>query len=1101
MKTIIRGALAGCLASLLSLNSSAVEYDTSTLWSDSTQSILPAQMMNTEIPNLSSYRVLQSATQDLTEILASAPDRSLAKEGLLVDLPLPNNRFVRFRIFRDSIMEPELAEKFPHVATYWGYDESNPKNRGRFDVTDHGFHGMFSYNGERIFVDPLQSGDVNTYINYRKSDAKPRGPFFDRVVIEPGYRQQLSIEQESLLPPTQPDGLLRSYRLAVATTGEYTQFHGGTVSGGLSAVVTTINRVNEVYESDFSVRLNLVGDNDQLIYTNPNSDPYTNGNGDLNSNTGNINSEIGSGSYDVGHIFQTSGGGVAGLGVVCSSSKGRGLTGLPQPTGDPFYIDYVAHEIGHQFDGLHTFNGTSSSCGGANRSSSAAYEPGSGATVMAYAGICDDENLQNNSDPYFHTHSISEVNAFITNGGGSSCASISDTGNTPPLVEAGINYTIPANTPFTLVGSASDADTGDEALLTYVWEQYDLGSSSSSPATMVDNGNRPIFRSFIPTNDPSRTFPNLDDILEGTSTLGVSLPTTNRNLDFRLTVRDTKGGVAIDDMVVTVSNTGQSFEINSPSSGSVVTGGQLSVLTWNVAGTSASPINCSQVDVDFSSDNGATFATIVSGLANNGSGNVVLPNSATNNARIKLKCSDNIFFAMSDRFNVQVGGPNQAPSFNNDPIVKADAASGSSYSASLIGDATDPDGNPLIFSLNAGPAWLDLAPGGALSGTPENSDIGLNSFSVSVSDGEFSDSATLNITVTEAVATVGITTVESTSTTTQNRRAMPYIMPEDGVLKSISMYHTAGDGDMILAVYADDNGLPGDRLALSAETPVSGITGWQTINLLSDVFIPEGTQFWLAWIYEDNPGIFYSTGSPGRANINETWSNGADNMPASYGASTQANFRYSIYATYTAGGDPIPSPTPSPSPSPAPSPTPVPTCSVEEGFESGAGGWINETASTCSTGSFISGAPTEQVNGGVTTQVGGANTGDAAFYTASNSSAGVNDVDGGNCITSSPTYSVSSASTLSVAYFHGQRDAGDDSAGDFFQLELSTDGGNTFSTLVSNGDSTSNAAWQTIEASIPSGANVVMRVQCSDGAGPGDLVECGIDDVTICPNL
>jgi len=178
---------------------------------------------------------------------------------------------------------------------------------------------------------------------------------------------------------------------------------------------------------------------------------------------------------------------------------------------------------------------------------------------------------------------------------------------------------------------------------------------------------------------------------------------------------------------------------------------------------------------------------------------------------------------------------------------------------------------------------------------------------------------------------------------------------------------------------------------------------------------------------------------------------------------------------------------------------PPPTCTVEEGFESGTGGWSNSSASSCSTGSYVSGTPSQQSNGGVTTQVGGANSGSNAYFTATNTSAGANDVDGGNCIASSPNYNVTSNSTLSIAYFHGQRDAGDD-ASDFFNLELSTDGGNNFTSIASAGDARVNAAWATANAQIPAGSDVVLRVQCSDGAGPGDLVECGIDDVNICPN-
>lgn len=177
-----------------------------------------------------------------------------------------------------------------------------------------------------------------------------------------------------------------------------------------------------------------------------------------------------------------------------------------------------------------------------------------------------------------------------------------------------------------------------------------------------------------------------------------------------------------------------------------------------------------------------------------------------------------------------------------------------------------------------------------------------------------------------------------------------------------------------------------------------------------------------------------------------------------------------------------------------------PTCTVDDDLESGSAGWVNGAAATCTTGDFVLGNPTQQTNGGVTTQVGGAASGVNALFTATNSSAGNADVDGGNCVLESPTWSVTAASTLTVNYFHGQRDAGDDPGGDFFLLEVSTDGGTNYSPIVSLGDVTSNAAWTGASAQIPAGSSVRLRVQVSDGAGEGDLVEAGIDDVSICDN-
>ncbi len=180
--------------------------------------------------------------------------------------------------------------------------------------------------------------------------------------------------------------------------------------------------------------------------------------------------------------------------------------------------------------------------------------------------------------------------------------------------------------------------------------------------------------------------------------------------------------------------------------------------------------------------------------------------------------------------------------------------------------------------------------------------------------------------------------------------------------------------------------------------------------------------------------------------------------------------------------------------------TPPPPCTLEEDFESGAGGWTNDGSSTCSTGTFVVGTPTAQSNGGVVTQVGGDHTSGSgnAFFSATNTSAGSNDIDGGTCIVTSPVYAVSETSEVSVWFFHGQRDAGDD-GGDFFSLEISTDGGGTWSTMASFGDVTVSAAWAEITASVPAGANVQLRVQAADGPAGGDLVEAGVDDISICP--
>ena len=454
---------------------------------------------------------------------------------------------------------------------------------------------------------------------------------------------------------------LRTFDTAVAATGEYTQFHGGSVASGLSAIVTAMNRVNQIYERDIAARMILVADNDQIIYVNGNTDPYTNNSGSsmLGENQSNLDAVIGDANYDLGHVFSTGGGGIAGLGVIgISGQKARGVTGLGSPIGDPFYIDYVAHEIGHQYGGRHTFNGDSGSCSG-NRSGSAAYEPGSGSTIQAYAGICGNDNLQSNSDDMFHSESISEMRETITTGAGNAAATLVTTNNSQPVVDAGMNYTIPAETPFTLTAEGSDPDSND--VLTYSWEQRDLGPQQD--VNGGDNGSSPLFRAWLPTEDPSRTFPRLSDLLNNTTVVGETLPTTDRTMDFRVVLRDNSlepaGGIATDDMTVTVVDTGAAFEITSQNTATTWIGGNTETISWNVAGSDAAPINAEFVDLLFSADGGGDFDIVLaSNVSNDGEQSISVPNIATGNGRIMVRAANNIFFDVNNSaIEVVEGGP------------------------------------------------------------------------------------------------------------------------------------------------------------------------------------------------------------------------------------------------------------------------------------------------------------------------------------------------------------------------------------------------------------------------------------------------------------
>jgi hypothetical protein len=314
----------------------------------------------------------------------------------------------------------------------------------------------------------------------------------------------------------------------------------------------------------------------------------------------------------------------------------------------------VAHEIGHQFAGNHSFNGTTSSCGGGNRNAATAWEPGSGSTIMAYAGICGAENLQPNSDDVFHVGNLQEMTTFIQSGGGSVCDAPTANGNTIPTVSGGSDYTIPQTTPFVLTATGNDPD-GDS--LTYIWEELDIGTAAP-PNT--DNGSRPIFRSFNVSPDPFRTLPRLQDVLAGlpTPTFGEAWPTTNRVLNFRATVRDNRsggGGVATDPVAITVTAGAGPFAVTQPNTAVTWIQGMNEPVNWNVANTNAAPVNCASVDITLSTNGGTSFpTTLAAGTPNDGTQTITVPVVTTTTARVKVQCSTTPFFDIGNaNFTIQ----------------------------------------------------------------------------------------------------------------------------------------------------------------------------------------------------------------------------------------------------------------------------------------------------------------------------------------------------------------------------------------------------------------------------------------------------------------
>ncbi len=662
-----------------------------TIWRDVAELQVPQSGARHIVPF--AYRTVQLDMNALHTKLATAPwelTEAAQSTAVILELPQPDGTMGRFRVEEYRMMEPALAAQYPDWHTYHGQGVDDPTAVVRIDLTELGFHGMV-LGGTKgtYYIDPYQAGDTTHYISYFKHNfvnTRAEGPA-DQVLVDESAQAWLdSLESgESNFAPT--NGILRTYRLAVAATGEYTAFHGGTVSAGQAAIVTAINRVNGVYEREVNIRMLLVSNNSSIVYTNSSTDPYTNNNGStmLGQNISNLNSVIGSANYDIGHVFSTGGGGVAYLGVPCTSNKAGGVTGQSSPVNDPFYIDYVAHEMGHQWGAEHTFNGTTGSCGGGNRSASSAYEPGSGITIMAYAGICGAEDVAKNSIDTFQSRSYDQIRAYINGGSGDSCDVPITVGNAAPVVNAGSDYSIPSRTPFELTGSATD---NTPSTLTYDWQQYNAGSSTSSTNTNTDLGNNPILRPWLPRTNGTRVFPDLTYILNnantppnptgcpiipgqptpgGTCSPGQTLPTTNRTLAFRLVVRDNtanQGGVDYDTANVTVVSSAGPFQITSNNStGGSFPGNSSQTVTWNVASTTASPISCANVTISLSTDGGNTFpTTLAASVANNGSASVTLPNVTTSTARLKVKCATNIFFDINNaNFLITSGGPTSTP--------------------------------------------------------------------------------------------------------------------------------------------------------------------------------------------------------------------------------------------------------------------------------------------------------------------------------------------------------------------------------------------------------------------------------------------------------
>jgi subtilisin-like proprotein convertase family protein len=631
---------------------------------------------NLRVLKPSSFSAFEMDVPAMRQVLSSAPmefSTEATQQPALLDLPMADGIMQTFKLQESPIMATELAAKYPGIKTYSGVASDGSGTSVRLGLTSSGFHAyMFLPEGGVQVVRPYAEGQQQYYMAYRVEDLN----FGDLVPAD--VSRLCSTNEHELLNGEEPfkankqyneffvENLsgaavkLKKYRFAVAAKGEFTVYHSGlqptlpAKEAAMNAIVTALNYIVAIQERDFSMRLELIANNDQIIFTDPATDPYTGNGADdwMGQNPGAINPIIGSSSYDIGHVFgvYVSGFaiGIAG-GRVCNIfGKARGSSNGAPPIGEYFY-EVAAHEICHQLSGSHTWNDCSEDAN-AQRAGGTAFEPGSGSTIMSYAGACSGvNNVVGDGDSYYHVASIEQVNNWIYNDEGNTCGTLLESDNTAPDIT--VNYvdgfSIPISTPFELKATATDAEDNG---LTYCWEQYDLGPQHPLGEYSLTS---PLFRSRNPSTSGTRMFPIVTNLVTNTTSTREILPNYSRDLKFKVTVRDNHPGVGgVSQALVRFKSTAQagpfvvSYPTNSAANWKV---GEYQTVTWEVANTDKSPVNCKTVNIRLSTNGGFDFPiTLASGVPNTGQACVLVPNNVTTTARIRVEAADNIFFDISN---------------------------------------------------------------------------------------------------------------------------------------------------------------------------------------------------------------------------------------------------------------------------------------------------------------------------------------------------------------------------------------------------------------------------------------------------------------------
>lgn len=734
------------------------------------------------------------------EVFRTAGNTSV--HSTIISLPNADGEIEQFEIIEASNFEPALQAQFPEIRAFSGKGITDKYATLKLSISPQGIQTMVFRTGkENEFIEPY-SADHTVYTVFKK---QPRTLPWKCSTPEQQLLARISDQLTNVTARSTGD--MKTLRLAQSVTAEYSNYFGATsasqVALVLAAVNATLTRCNGVYEKDLAIHLNLVAASTNVFYYNASTDPYSPAstgaggawNGQLQST---LTSVIGAANYDIGHLFGASGGGgnAGCIGCICSdNSKGSGFTSPADaiPQGDNFDVDYVVHEVGHQLGANHTFSMS-------NEGTGVNVEPGSGITIMGYAGITS-QDLAPHSIDIYHAASIAQIQTNLTSKTCPVTTSLAGS-NATPVVNAGGNFTIPISTPFALTGSATDANAGD--VLTYCWEQNNNASTSQTGSGSVASpakASGPNWISFAPTTSPTRYFPKMSTILAGGLVSGPltggdaganteALSSVSRTLLFRLTVRDnapysstapvTIGQTNFADMTVTVTNSSGPFSVTAPNTAVSWAGNSSQNITWSVANTTAAPVSCANVKISISTNGGTTFSTLVASTPNDGSEVVTIPNTPTTTARIKIEAVGNIFFDISNtNFTITSGSSCASPAgLTASAITTTSATVGWTAVSGAVSYDVD-------YKPNSSTTWINAATGttatslgltGLTSGTLYDYRVRTNctSGSSSYSAAQFTTVSTVICNAPTGLSSSAVTTTGATVSWTAISGALNY---------------------------------------------------------------------------------------------------------------------------------------------------------------------------------------------------------------------------------------------------------------------------------------------------------------------------------------